>query len=365
MYLREFCARCGIRALAVATTLALCGALSAQDIIENPAKPAAANAGRVLKLQEIWRVTDAAGTFFFKYPNRLRIAPNGSIFLQDDEELLKFSADGKFIGNLFKKGEGPGEMSTSFSYQIDGRELVIYDGNLRRLWRADQDGKLLGEIPVDKKVQRFLFGLYRNNMIFFREDAPIVKDGIPGFADFPNMIMLVSKDGKSETDVQPFFFKRYQVSPGRGGMNWGNAIKAASEDGRFVYGFHGREYLIEVMDLEQKKIIRSFKRDYPQIPEPETKEEREWRESVKLPKPEYKSAIINLVPNGSRIWAVTSIEDPEKGRLCDVFDAEGRYVDCFYLGAGRTLLRTAGDAIFVLESNKDETFRLVKYKVVD
>jgi len=364
MNVMNFGLKDGICSLVLSAALFAPGIISAQGVIENPAKPTAANAGRILKLQEIWRVTDAAGTFFFKYPNRLRIAPDGSIFLQDDEELLKFSPDGKFLRNLFKKGEGPGEMSTSFSYQIDGRELVIYDNNLRRLWRADQDGKLLSEIPVDKKVQRFLLGVYRNDFIFFREDAPIAKSGIPGFVDFPNMIILVSKDGKSETDVQPFFFKRYQVSPGRGGMNWGNSLKAVSEDGRFVSGFHGREYLIEVMDLEQRKIVRRFKRDYPRIPESETKEQREWREGQKLPKDDYKTDLINLVPNGSRIWAVTSTEDPDQGRLCDVFDADGKFVDCFYLGAGRTLLRTVGDAIFVLESNKDETFRLVKYKIL-
>jgi hypothetical protein len=364
MNLGDFFAGRGFFRLALCAVLSLSGSLLAQDIIENPGKPAAVNAGRTLKLEEIWRVTDESGAFYFKYPNRLRIAPDGLIFLQDNEELLAFSADGKFIRNLFKKGEGPGEMSPSFTYQIDDRELLIFDSGLRRLWRMDREGKFLGEIPMNKQVRRFFLGAYRNDLIFFREDAPVAKNGIPGFVDFPNMIVRVSKDGTSETDVQPFFFKRYQVSPGQGGMNWGNAIKAMSEEGRFVFGFHGRDYLIEVLDLEQKKFGKRFRRDFPRIPVPETKEEREWREGMKLPKADYQSAIINLIPEGSRLWAVTSIEDPDKGRLCDVFDAEGKYVDCFYLGAGRTLLRTAGNAIFVLESNKDETFRLVKYRIV-
>jgi len=358
----NFFIRWGIRSLALSAVVFGPGIFSVQEILENPAKPAAENAGRILTLQEIWRVTDEGGAFFFKYPNRLRIAPDGSIFLQDEEELLKFSADGKFLRNLFKKGEGPGEMSPSFSYQIDGRELIIDDGDLRRLWRADQDGKFLGEIPMNKQVRRGLLGTYRNNLVFYRADTPIAKGGIPGFADIPHVIVLMSKDGKSEADIQPFFFKRYLV-PG-GGMNWGNAIKTTSEDGQFVFGFHGRDYLIEVLDLEQKKIVRRFRREYSRIPDPETKEDREWRENAKIPKTEYKTDIINLVPKGPQIWAATSSEDPEKGRLWDVFDAEGRYVDCFHLGAGRTLLRTAGDAIFVLEYNKDETYRLVKYKIV-
>ncbi len=338
--------------------------IPAQDIIENPAKSAAANAGRILALQEIWRVSDEGGAFFFKYPNRLRIAPDGTIFLQDDEELLKFSAEGKFLGNLFKKGQGPGEMSPRFSYMIDGRELVIYDSGLRRLWKADAEGRLLSEMPIEKTFRGFMIGMFGDNLVFWRdEDAPVgVK--IPGFADVPVMVGLLSKDGKSEVDIQPFYFKRYIVGP-RGGLNWGNALKTTSEDGRFVFGFHGRDYLIEVMDLKEKKIVRRFRRAYSRVPETETKEQREWRESEKLPKADYKADIINLIPDGLRIWAETSTEDPEKGRLWDVFDDRGAFVDCFYLGPGRTLLRTAGDMIFVLESNKDETLSLVKYRIID
>jgi len=337
--------------------------IPAQDIIENPARPAAANAGRVLKLQKIWRVSDESGAFFFKYPNRLRIAPDGTIFLQDTEELLKFSAEGKFLGNLFRKGQGPGEMSPQASYHVDGPGLIIYDGGLRRIWRADNEGKFLSDIPLDKTSRRFFIGAYRNDLVLFREDAPDPGLKIPGFADIPHMVVLHAIDGKSETDIEPFFFKRYLV-PGRG-LNWGNAIKTASEDGRFVFGFHGRDYLIEVMDLKEKKIVRRFRRAYPRVPETETKEQREWRESEKLPKAEYKADIINLIPDGSRIWAGTSTEDPEKGRLWDVFDDRGAFVDSFYLGPGRTLLRITGDTIFVLESNKDETLSLVKYRILD
>jgi len=349
------------RAIIVLALFFLRGMLSAQEVIENPGKPAAANAGRLLKLEEIWHITDEGNAFFFKYPNRLRIAPDGSIFLQDDAGLLKFSPDGKFVRNLFRKGEGPGELSSGFSYQIDGREIIIYDSGLRRLWRADQNGKFLGDIPVSKQINRALIGAWRDSLVFYRQDAPAVGSGAPGFADIPHMIMTLSKDGKSETDIQPFFAKRYLI-PG-GGMNWGNSIKALSEDGRFVFGFHGRDYLIEVLDLDQKKFVRRFRRAYERIPELETEDQRAWREKMKLPKADYLADIINLVPHGSGLWVVTSTDRPEKGRLCDVFDEAGRYVDCFYLGAGRTLLRVAGDCIFLLEQNKDETLRLVKYRI--
>jgi hypothetical protein len=353
----------GLGALAMASIFLAPGILVPQDVIENPRKPAAVDAGRLITLQEIWKIADDGGAFYFKYPGRLRMASDGTIFLWDEQELLKFTADGTFVRNLFKKGAGPGEMSPSFSYLIDGPEILIYDGDLIRLWRMDMDGKFLGDVPLADRTGRGFLGAWKNSLIFFHDGAPDASGGIPGFADIPQIIMFLSKEGKKETEISPFFFRRYLV-PG-GGLNWGNSIKAQSEDGRFIFGFHGREYLIEVLDLEQKKIVRRFKRDYPRVPDPETPDERAWRDSLKLPRDEYESDITGLIPNGPRLWVRTSTEDPVKGTLWDIFDAEGRYVDCFYLGAGRTLLRAAGDLLFVLEQNKDETYRLVKYSIAD
>lgn len=341
--------------------LVLVSSLSAQDVIENPRKPAAADAGRLLKLQEIWKIADDGGAFYFKYPGRLRTASDGTIFLWDDLELLKFTADGTFVRNLFKAGAGPGEMSPSFSYLIDGPEILIYDSELIRLWKMDMDGRFLGDVPLADRTRNGFLGAWKNNLVFFHDGAPDAGGGIPGFADIPQIIVFLSKEGKKETEIPSFFFRRYLV-PG-GGLNWGNSIKAQGEDGRFVFGFHGREYLIEVLDLEQKKIVRRFKRDYIRVPDPETPDERAWRENRKLPRDEYKSDITGLMPNGTRLWVRTSTEDPVKGTLWDVFDAEGKYVDCFYLGAGRILLRAVGDFLFVLEQNEDETYRLVKYRI--
>lgn len=75
-------------------------ALGFGQAIENPAKPIAKNAGRILSLTEAWRITDETGDFYFRYPRDLRISQEGIIFLADDEQLLKFSPDGRFLKNL-------------------------------------------------------------------------------------------------------------------------------------------------------------------------------------------------------------------------------------------------------------------------
>jgi hypothetical protein len=57
---------------------------SAQQIVENPAKPLNPNAGRVITLSEVLRITDeGTDQYYFEYPERLHIAPDGSIFVLD------------------------------------------------------------------------------------------------------------------------------------------------------------------------------------------------------------------------------------------------------------------------------------------
>ena len=334
-----------------------------QDVIDNPRKPVAEDGGRVVNLREIWRISDASGEFYFKHPYRLRIAPDGSIFVQDSKELLKFTPDGRFIANLFREGPGPREMSPTFNYLIDGRDLIIYDSGSSRMWRVDAEGRFLNDIPVEKALRVFVLGMYRDNLVYFREEALPPDTVIPGFVDIPHRIGLLSKDGKTVAEFQPFVAKRYLIQGGN--LIWGNAVKTLSHDGRYLYGFHGRDYLIEVMDLKEGKIVRRFRRDYPRVPESETKRQREFRESRKLPKAEFKVDIVGLIPDGSRVWAATSTEDPVKGRLWDVFDDHGRYVDCLFFGAQRQVLLIADGMIFVLERNEDEILSLVKYRMLN
>jgi hypothetical protein len=57
----------------------------AQEIINNPKRPANADAGRILRLKEELRITDKGGDFFFQYPGKVKVAPDGSIFISDQD----------------------------------------------------------------------------------------------------------------------------------------------------------------------------------------------------------------------------------------------------------------------------------------
>ncbi len=93
-----------------------------------------------------------SGTDEFNSPSDVIVAPNGDIFIadghggNDNERIMKFSKDGKFIKSWGKKGSGPGEFDTPHSMAMDSRgRLFVADRGNNRIQIFDQDGKFLDQ----------------------------------------------------------------------------------------------------------------------------------------------------------------------------------------------------------------------------
>lgn len=83
--------------------------LAGQKVFDNPAKPAAKNAGRTVALEEIVTVRDGGEEFYFEWPRNIQTAPDGTFFLISKNQLLQFDASGRFLRNYYKQGQGPGK----------------------------------------------------------------------------------------------------------------------------------------------------------------------------------------------------------------------------------------------------------------
>ena len=71
------------------------------QVVENLAKPRAANAGRIVTLKEELRIEDTGAGFFFKTPTRIRVSPRGDIFIRDgQEQALQFDPQGHFVRGI-------------------------------------------------------------------------------------------------------------------------------------------------------------------------------------------------------------------------------------------------------------------------
>ena len=336
-------------------------ALAFGQIVENPAKPKAANPGRLLRLTEVWKITDEGGEFFFKYPNNLQIAEDGSIFVVDSDEFLKFSPEGKFLKNIYKKGQGPGEMGNYFTYYIHGRDLFIQDMNSQRLWRADFDGIFQEQVNLKNKDYSGFLGVLPDGFLFLKSVWPPPGERTGKLMEIIDTVASVAWDGSERRDIATFKPRNFLFP--QGAMGWDSSITVPSPDAKLLYAFHGRDYLIEVVDMASGTVIKRFGRAYPKVPHVEKEYEPDFRKRTGAPKIEFEADVNNLYPVGEHLWVETSTDDKTKGRLIDVFDKDSRFLDSFYLGPGRTLMAVREDAIFCQQKNEDETIAIVKYRI--
>jgi hypothetical protein len=336
--------------------------LPAQTIIENPDKPLSKNAGRTLQLNETWRITDESGQFYFKYPGDLKISSDGHIFYADENELLKFSADGKFIKNLYKKGQGPGEIESDFAYFVNDDNIYIYDFMTIKILKTDLNGKLIEQTRLKTGPYNGFYGLFKNWLIFLKDVFPPPAERKSKLQNMPCVIKLVSPDGKIEKES--FVFQRQMFFSPTGVTNWSTWRSVLSENNERLYVSHTREYLIEALDLNKNQVVNRFRRKYPSVKYKERGWEKNYYARYNAPKIDFEIDISGLSSDKDRLWVKTSTTDKEKGDMFDVFDSEGRFVDSFYLGAGRTLLKPNGEELFVLEKDRDENFIFIKYKIL-
>jgi hypothetical protein len=334
--------------------------IEAQEIIENPEKPLSKNAGRVLELKEEMRIRDGQG-FFFSGPIGLKVDHNGCIYVQEYRKLYQFSAEGKFLKNLYIKGEGPGELNDNLGeFLLRDKDIVLWSSNMNKLIRMDYQQKLIEDIRPKQT--------YHNLLAYFEEKYYLTKgkfpkrDGKSGIKE--QGMKLFTEDSQGQIHETSLDFP-IQISINYGARSVSSMslsrVQSFQDNESEIYLFHTQEYLVKVLGLEKVDIIRSFRRKYKRI-------ENE-RKSERLPR--YQNDIYWLLLSPGQVWVVTSTFDQQKGLLVDVFSREGQYLDNFFLpilGAKRddwiyAPMTLADGYLFVIERGEDELFSVGKYSL--
>lgn len=342
----------------------------AQTIIENPEKPLSKNAGRVIQLKEVMRITDEEGKFYFIGPWDIKVAKDGSIFVHEPNKLYKFDANGKFVKNLYKKGEGPGELNQNLTDIFIGEdEIILASSNMYKIIRLDMQGNLIEDIRPEWRFST-LIGCYNGNYFFIQHERKgfELKSGIR-----EEYLRLCAVSNEERELVNPtsiiFPIKTATYKSNKGFIGgWSEPLKRINENQRYVYLFHTHEYLIKLLDLEKIEVVRSFRRKYERVKSILTEE---IRASNLLPK--YISDIYRLAIYKNNLWVITSTIDKKKGILVDVFNREGKYLDNFYLPLQNIKINehfyapmvVYGNYLFVIEIGEDELISVAKYEIID
>jgi hypothetical protein len=352
------------------------------QVVENPAKPKAKNAGRVVVPEEVLAISDeGTSDFYFKRPRGLTTAPDGSLFLLDESQVLRFDKNGKFLHNLFKKGQGPGEVNNVGACLPAAKNFIIHSPYPNKLVFFDLAGKYERELPVRSETRSMMTALLFNGGTFYFEtrEFPRVK-GDPDYVDSPHSILAVNEATGEIKTLAAFPTRAFVVSSpsGAGGMFDITRLISVPFKEKLLALTHTSEYLLKIYDPAADKVVREFRRAYERVkPEPLTEEKKGGfiidGKHYGPPEQKYQNDVMNLLTRGDEVWAVTSTKDKAKGVLIDVFDGAGIFRDCFWLKLPEVALKSVlspgscaldGDFLWVVERSEDETFAIKKYRVV-
>ena len=354
------------------------------QIVENPAKPAAKNAGRVVVPEEVLAISDE-GTreYYFKNPRDLTIAPDGSLFVLDERQVLHFDKSGKFVRNLYKSGQGPGEMSYVRACLTTPKNVILHSSSPDKILFFDYSGRYERELPIRaltgfKYRPKVLLALERT-FIISSADLPITK-GDPDYVTIHHKILALDGVTLESRDLSSFPTISYMYTSGDGherGFYEMSAFLAASFKDRYLALSHTSEYLIKVFDPAANKVIQEFRRAYTRVkPDPPTDIEKEGNmiagRRIVQPEQSFQNDVKIVLTRAEEIWSVTSTVDKAKGVLVDVFDANGTFTDSFYLQLSEPALRHLrwpgqcvldGDFLWIAESDQDDVFTIKKYRI--
>lgn len=355
--------------------------IQAQEIIENPNKPLSNNAGRIVQLKEALRIIDEGKEYYFDYPRNIKIAPDGSLFVQGKDQLLQFDQNGKFIRNLFKKGQGPGELNFMSDYSFHEENIIVHGIVPNKIIWFDSKGNHIKEFSMPQKVRMLKFSLFHDDIYyFFNSDFPKF-DGEDKIMDVPQNLISIFNEGKDMEKIISFPVKKFVVGGGRGIMGMTNLITIPFQKKHLLISYTP-EYLVKMYDVVQKQVIKSFTRKYKRIKTPPEKKGEEKKPVMYVggknyfgaPRQKYLNDIKGLHVSQNMIWVVTSAWEKKKGILIDVFDTGGKFHDSFYLknpehipiDSFRSMPKTISENfLYLIEKNEEEFYEIKKYKIMD
>ncbi|MCX6561147.1 MAG: hypothetical protein NTZ26_11635 [Candidatus Aminicenantes bacterium] len=336
----------------------------AQAPVHVPDKPLNPEAGRILQLKEDLRITDESGEFFLKYPSYLKVAPDGSLYFYDQDQLIHVDAKGKFMANLYRKGQGPGELNYVSGLEALPDGVIVHSNDSSKLVRFDSRDKLVSDISLQSLGDRWDFiGQAGDRLLGWQMHWP-EPGATAGVKTMEVALVSIAHDGSGARRLAAFPVRMIRAG---GAIKWDAFFGVPLSSRRFAVS-HTKDYSIKILDLQKPDRLLVLNRKYKKVPAP-PKEKRGAIISSdgtrhELPGAEFADDITAIYSYKDVLWVQTSIKDPDKGILFDVFDAEGRYLDAFYLKTPGRLLNIQGDSLFIRESAPDDTLRIVRYKVV-
>lgn len=281
-------------------------------------------------LQESLRIVEQPGTFFFASPAPPQIDELGFIWVADQDQLLLFSPQGKFIGNFFKKGQGPGELTDMSGFIPERDRIFVFSRYPHKMITFDRGGNVLEETAISQMLgYANLIGNWRGRFYFLREYFQST-GGKAAFLDIPVRLLSVAL-GEVEARMDgPWFPKRYFVRDTSWIKNVHFVQIARADESTFFIAYNGN-YDIRRLDLVRMEISPFISQKYRKVKiRPEWKTSRDQFRApsktldgseVKVFEHEVIDDVLKIWVIGEKIWVLTSTFNETKRLVrVDLYD---------------------------------------------
>ncbi len=346
--------------------------MQAQQLVENPAKPPAKNAGRIVSLERVLSIKETRPGEPLRGAYDIQVGGDGSIYFYDHFEFCKFSPEGKFIFKIVGVGMGPGEAQWRTVALVTGDGIVIQANTPPKVMWFDPRGRLQREMRIrDLSGHMYLFEA-GGRLFGFEEGLPSFETKLKaGFQDFPTRLHEIAPDFQKQTEKAAFPVLNY-VSEGLSSFYQGLFLEYVIADERTLFISHTPEYRIVKYDLGLNRIERSFRRKYARVARPADKERNLPPGVIPPPRWKYFVDVDTLLVRRNRLWAVTSTADVSRRHLVDVYDMDGHYLDSFYLEYPAEVtharfskgnIAVYGDRIYSIDEEADGALSVNVYRV--
>jgi len=351
----------------------ICLNAAGQIMVDNPARPARTDSGRSVLLEETFRIKDDGEKITFKGQVNLAFSGDGALFFLAYNHLFKFSQSGQFVFRTIKEGEGPSETNQASQFFFVDSRIRVLSFIPPKVLDYDNSGRYLKEVKTRMPLRLYFLSYIEGKIYGIRDEIAYSDDIIrEGFIESPFRLYEISEDFQTLNKIHDFPVQHYIKN-----SSWFRTTSVCwAASGHSLFAVHTPGYRIAKFGLRSASLERIFKRSYtrPKIPGSKNKEERADPElrGISLPKIEYSFDILRLLIFRNALWVVTSTQDDIGSNwLVDVFDFEGKYIDCFYLqfplNSQRHQIQTSvlsKDGFLALcEESPDGLISVAKYRI--
>lgn len=339
---------------------------------------------------------DQNGSFIFKHPHNITTVDDGSFFLIDAGNVLKFNPDCSFSKTIVRRGQGPTEATHLNQLYRMADTLVVNTGFMAKLMAFDFDGSLKWEHTQKNSIKILIDDMASSESTY----------QIIGHNQMGNLIVMTSlSNRKKKSDENLIQCNILSLSQEN---QWQKKLMALSVDAYVVktplgyysipsynvltdfrpgniFFVNSLRYEIKVYDIKKNEITETWSRPYNPVRIPVVDKEKYtyggiFMVNYKGKAQQYKAPgrdsfrdIQRMFTVNGQLWVITSTVISGKGVLVDVFNNNGSLIDHFFLsfppGLDMNLLyrinvAISGNHLYIRQLDEEENYIIVKYRLI-